>query len=289
MKTVNLNDPIRNKRGRTAEQWLNDLAIVGESIRMMVGGANNCAYLLMGNALDAAKKLPEYKSNYKNCRKELLTAHKMYSEYERRLFYGEFTSQMFSRTHMLDDTLKRYGDITTERYIELWQLQGAALYERTYPFIRSLMNKYKTSMDNHDVPNSEQLQHMLTACAGLYVTKNIFQDTIKAVSITNDFPEDYIKDLFLPFSLEAVAKQYHKAICLFTTRHIDGFTELEERNIELGLLDLNKEWSKEEYTIDTLIDAAEAAPEMFRTSGEQAKHMRELCDIKEQLYNTQSA
>lgn len=56
--------------------------------------------------------------------------------------------------------------------------------------------------------------------------------------------------------------------------------DVEERNIELGLLQLQEAWLDTNTLYDSVSDAVDDYDEVFRTKGEQKKALREIATVK---------
>ena len=242
-------------------------------IKLTTGVCNNATYMLMLDAHDQAKKLPNYKGAVKHAYK---LAFEAWAKYEATLKYAT-KNRMFSVDDMSDATRKKYGDITDAQYFEFWQGFGYTAYTKTRPLITSLQNKYRLSLVRHNRPYAYEISWIMTAQAALELCGSIWNGGIDASVERYGLRRDIAEHIFAQFKVTDVAQRWRRAMLLQApyapTEPLDA---IETRNIEMGLLQLADAWSEGRLAVTSIHDTLDEYDELFRTQGELKKEKREL-------------
>ena len=121
---------------------------------------------------------------------------------------------------------------------------------------------------------------VVNACLLLAVA--VHENWIKVGTAEYGIPDILMKEVFGQLSLEAVEKKWAKALSMFEPL-TDGYelTSLEQKNIQMGLDQLQEEWTSMATIRGGLNEAIEAYDEVFRTRGEQKKALRQVAEMLE--------
>lgn len=245
-------------------------------IKMATGVCNNATWLVMLDAHDKAKTLPRYRGQVKHAFKLCFDAWK---QYELRLLHTN-ENRMFHVADMDSETRKKYSEhITDKEYFEFWQGFGFSAYQKTKPFLTSLVNKYRLSLINHKQPNAEELAWVMTAQAALEISGSILKEAINECVETFSLRRDIAEDIFGQFSVEEVAQRWKRAMLLLEPGCIFDLDDVESRNIEMGLVQLAQAWSDTTTAMLSVHDTVDDYEEMFVNSAQRKKEKREIKKI----------
>lgn len=266
----------QNPKGYKNEEEVK-LAIARASsvIKLACGVCNNATYYIMTDAHDKIKKHPSYKHKVKQAYKRVIAA---WGEYERRLIYPPGV-RFFHMDDMTPEVRKKYGKISDRDYYDFWAGIGGAAYAKTRPFITSLWNKYRLSLANHNVPYPSELAWVLTTMAAFELCCDIYTTAVRECANQYGLRHDLLDYIFKPFNLRKVADLWKDAM-MMTEPMKFSLTSLEDKNIELGLRQLNEVWANPDLMYDSTREVAEDYSEVFRTKGEQRKAIGEINKIK---------
>lgn len=245
-------------------------------IKFICGVANNAAWLVALEALDHARRCRGYRGNVKYRFKQSVAA---YHDYERNLIHNK-NNRMFCVADMTPDIRKKYGNITDREYYDFWTATGAQAYAKTKPMITSLWNKYRLSLQSHNVKESEHLAWVMTATAALELAVNLYKRAIKDIVESYKLPRHLVEYVFSQFSLEPVRKRWNEAMLSLSPEVDYTISGMEERNIIHGLEQLQEAWTDTSVLYDSASETVAEYEEVFRTPGEQKKVMREIAGIK---------
>lgn len=246
-------------------------------IKLVCGVANNASWLVMLDAMDHARQCRRYGGNVKRQFKQCL---EMFHAYERKLIYAN-ENRMFHLADMAPEIRKKYGDITDRQYYEFWTSTGASAYQRTQPEITSLANKYRLSLQKHGAKDAEHVAWVMTAMASLELAGQLYERIINESVKSYGLPRRIFDHVFSQFSLSEISKAWCKAMCALAPESVDyKLDDVEERNIELGLIQLQDAWLDTDTLYDSVSDAVDDYDEVFRTKGEQKKALREIATVK---------
>lgn len=260
----------------TIEELQRRMAAAAGLVKFICGVANNAAWLVALEALDHARRCRDYRGNVKYRFKQSVAA---YHDYERNLIHNK-NNRMFCVADMTPGIRKKYGNITDREYYDFWTATGAQAYTKTKPMITSLWNKYRLSLQSHNVKESEHLAWVMTATAALELAVNLYKRAIKDIVESYKLPRHLVEYVFSQFSLEPVRKRWNNAM-LSLSPHVDyTISGMEERNIVHGLEQLQEAWTDTSVLYDSASETVAEYEEVFRTPGEQKKVMREIAGIK---------
>lgn len=247
-------------------------------VKLICGVANNAAWLVALDGYDHAKKCKRYRQTVKKAFREAVEE---WHRYERNLLHAE-ENRMFHVADMSADIRKKYGDITDREYYDFWSNAGAPAYEKTKPLITSLWNKYKKSLESHDVQDAEHVAWVMTALASLELSVKMFERAVEECISGYNLPRSLVRYVFGGFSLQRVSRAWRRALVLLEpgTDGID-LSESERRNIELGLEQLCEAWVQPSLLYDSTFENVGDYEEVFRTKGEQKKCLREIAEVRE--------
>ena len=95
-------------------------------------------------------------------------------------------------------------------------------------------------------------------------------------------PEILMKEIFGQLSLGTVEKKWAKALTILEPL-TDSYelSRTEQKNIQMGVDQLQEEWTSLATIRGGLNEAIEAYDDVFRTKGEQKKALRQIADMRE--------
>jgi len=261
---------------RSMEQLSLDMANASALVKLTCGVTNNATWLIMGNAHDAIKSHPRYKHEVKRLFKQ---AFEEFKKNERTLLYSR-ENRMFHVADMLPEERKRYGDITDAQYFEYWQGLGTKAYMESKKWVSSLENKYRLSLDRHGVQNSLPLSKVMAAQACIELSCSMYDDVIATCISNYNVPYKFINGLFKPFSLRNVSPVWYKAMCALDPS-VEAYMleDDEEKNIELGIIQLQEVWGNPQLMYDSMLDTVKDFEDIFRTKGENKKSQKEIREM----------
>ena len=274
-----------------------DFARCAGFVKMATGVANNAALAVMRHALSVIKDQRDsdtYKERpyrphpgYRHKATQLFgLAEREVAIYRSRLLHpvgGDL--RFFHVDDMPQEVRKKYGDMTDRQYFEFWEGTGSDAYLKSQPLLNSLWNKYRKSLLSHGVPAEEQSAWAITAMTCLQLAVEIWDHSMQSVgeAVDHKLTDDFICDVYRPFSLRRVADLWQQAIVALTpetaTYKLD---DADERNIELGIRQLREMWASPDLSFNATMQAVEDYDELFRTQGERKKALRELAEMRDE-------
>jgi len=269
----------------TKEEILQRISAAAATVKLCCGVANNAAWMAALEAHDHIKAHRNYKravrggqtirSYYK---KAIFEFHK----YERRLIYAD-QNRMFHVADMTPEVRKKYGNITDREYYEFWAAIGFTAYQRTRPMVTSLWNKYRLSLAQHGIEQPDIVAWAMTGQACLALAVKVCDTAITSACDGKILTERVGRHIFGQFSLKDVAKLWMDALKA-TDPKTDTYTltDVEERNIRVGLEQLEEAWTNPSMLYGSTIGAAEAYDEIFRTQGELKKACKDIEQAKQE-------
>jgi len=264
-------------------------------VKMMMGVADNCALMVMRHAHDKISDLRDNDSYTERPRRP----HPNYRHKTKMLFRKAIDESVVWRASLLnpphgdirffhvDDmepsARKIYGAMTDREYFEFWQATGSKAYMKCLPLMTSLCNKFRLSMENHGIANAAQTAWGITALTVLQLSVDTWKRTMCSVkeAIDGRLTDDFIEHMYRPFLLTKVADWWEKALIAMSPETGDyKLDSSEERNIKLGIEQLQEEWIHPDTPFDSLSGAVEDYDDIFRTKGEMKKALREIGEMK---------
>lgn len=260
-------DPIRNPKGfTTKEEWERNIVSSTALVKSVLGVCNNATFLYVVEALEALQGHPRYKGRvrhlFENARKE-------FKRYEGNLLYAD-KNRFFHVDDMPEHVRKMYGEDFTDRdFFEYWQGLGGAAYMKTRTLITRLANVYKNSFVRNRIEQPEIMASALAADSLFGVCESLFKYSVKEASHQFGLPHDWCLKVFRPFSLKQVSETWRFALLTLEPSIAEKLTtDLEEKNIEHGILDLVDAWSDPTILYDSMSNATDDFAELFRNKKE---------------------
>lgn len=253
------------------------LATAASVVKLVCGVGNNAAWFTMLEALDHARQCRRYKHTVK---REFNRAVEMFHRYERELVNNQH-NRMFHLADMSDAVRKKYGDISDREYYDFWKSIGGKAYQAARPQLTSLHNKYRLSLQQHGVPFAERVAWVMVAQSTLELAVKFYHSALQEANHDDKIPQRIMEHIFGQFSLAAVRRQWRIALALLSpeSERYD-LDKVEERNIEMGLIQLEEALSNPSIFYDSTLQSVEDYDDIFRTKGENKKAMREIANLK---------
>ena len=253
------------------------LATAASVVKLVCGVGNNAAWFTMLEALDHARQCRRYKHTVK---REFGKAIDMLHRYERELVNNPH-NRMFHVADMSDAVRKKYGNISDREYYDFWKSIGGRAYHTVRPQLTSLHNKYRLSLQQHGVPDAEHVAWVMVAQSTLEIAVKMYHSAIQEANHGGKIPQRIMEHIFGQFSLATVRRQWRTALALLSPES-EGYDldKVEERNIEMGLMQLEEALSDPSIFYDSTLQSVEDYDDIFRTKGENKKAMREIADLK---------
>ena len=260
------------------DELIRRLAHVSSHIKTIVGIGNNAAWSATLEAMDHVSKHPRYKQAVKQAFRQAVAA---FHDYERNLIYTD-VNRLFCVDDLMPDYRKRYGEITDREYYEYWAAVGATAYTQNRKWITSLQNKFRLSLVNHKVPNEQLVSWGMTADACLKLATCIYANMIATSAEQNHLPKVLLEEIFRGLDITNIEQRYDRALMMLEpfTETFD-LTELEQKNIQNGLDQLQDAWTSADTLRNALSSTTAAFDEVFRTKGEQKKALKLFEAIRE--------
>lgn len=264
----------------TMDELTQKMGKAANVVKLICGVANNAAALIMLDANDKMKEHPNYRQRVKMLYKHALDKRK---ELERNLLYTRM-NRFFHLEDMTDETRKIYGKISDAEYFEFWQGMGGRAYTDTRPMVTSLWNKYRLSLIKHNIKYPEIFAWSMVAMAALELACKMYESSVRSVANDHKLPVDALNQVFGGFNLRPVADLWRKALEATDPKTNDyELDEMESRNIQFGLIQLEEAWSDPNGIFDMAAGATEDFEEVFRTKGEWKKALRTIKESKQRL------
>ena len=201
-------------------------------------------------------------------------------QYERHLLNTQ-TNRMFHVADMSDDVRRKYGNISNEEYYQFWKGVGVVAYHKTKPLITSLVNKYRVSLIQHGVKDAEHVAWVMTAQAALDLAGAMYESAMKECENGLELHRKVLDEVFTQFSLKTISKDWMQALMLLAPETDPiKLSDVEERNIDLGLEQLMEAWLDPELLYSSASGAVDDFNEIFATKGFVKKVQREIAEVK---------
>ncbi len=248
-------------------------------VKLICGVANNAAWLTVLHAHDHARRCPNYRQDVKRKFKAALQALR---DYERTLLHTD-ENRMFHLADMSERVRKKYGPITDREFYEFWTGTGAATYERTKPLLTSLQNKYKLSLEREHIPEAYNVAWVMVGMATLELAVHMYDKAIDECETGYQLPRKTLNQVFGQFSLARPSKLWRDAlIALSPNSDTIEPSDLDKRNIEMGLTQLTEAWIDPTTLYNSTMDTVAEYSEVFRTKGEMKKSLREIAEVRDE-------
>ena len=295
-KHINYLALARNPKGMTIDEIELLMAQCAGFVKMMTGAANNAALVVMMDCLNKIADVrpkeeymvrpcsphPKYKHQVK---RDFARALDEYKRYRTNLIQpAPGTVKFFRFQDMPAEARRKYGVVTDAQYFEFWEATGALVYQKSQPLIGSLWNKFRLSMQAHGVPCADLVAWGLVGETVLKLAVNIFERTMCSVHAACEglLSESQIFQVYAPFSLERISAAWQRAlVALAPETDAYSLDEAEERNVALGVEQLEELWTSTDLPFDATIKAVyDYSDEIFATKGFAKKAVRELTEMR---------
>jgi hypothetical protein len=122
----------------------------------------------------------------------------------------------------------------------------------------------------------------MTAMAALQLAVNMYEKAIDECVNGYQLPRKMLETVFGQFSLAHIARMWRDALCAFSpdSEHVSP-SSLDERNIEMGLEQLEESWLSTDTMYESTAGSIEDYDDVFRTKGEQKKALREIGELQD--------
>lgn len=267
------------------QEFAHAIGAVSNMVKMCVGIGNNAAWSACLDAYDHIKKHPRYRQQVKGGSTPEQNFKRFFDilkRYERQLRYTEH-NRFFRVSDMSPETRKRYGDITDEQYYDFWAAMGSTAYAETQPFFTSLVNKLRLAYLNHGVANPDIMGWAMAAQMALTMAVNIY--TCALDNAAKDMPvlsRKQYAQIFRDFDLSQAEKWWVSCVEELDPTPVE-LTSLEQKNIELGYMQLEKMWLDENTIFGSRIKTFEEYDEVWRTKGEMKKAIRQYSEMRDNV------
>lgn len=256
---------------------LEAIPVIAEFMKTSVGVINNASWLICLDAHDAIQQHPAYRERCKRAYKDAIDR---FHRYERTLVHAQ-VNRLFHVDDLPEDKRKQYGDITDRDYYEMWASSGSMAYMKTKPLITSLWNKYRVSLISHKVPHADLMAWPMAAMCTLKLAVKAYNSGVQGVCNTWKLPKRVVDGVFGQLSLEQVAKSWANALMLTSPEVMDyDLDEIEERNIMLGIHQLEMEWTSPDILLGSIYKAVKDYGENFSDKAAHRSAMKRILEIK---------
>lgn len=269
---LNITNP---KLYRTEAEVAHALAAAASVVKLITGTANNAAWLVMMHAHDQIRKHPKYKHETKRAYKAAIRA---WHDYETALVTAN-TNRFFHVDDMAEHVRRKYGNITDAQYYEFWTSMGGTAYLQTKPMITSLWNKFRLSLLQHNVKHAEKVAWVMTALSCLELAVKMYESALRTVRENSGLPPSLINSIFACFSLRHISALWRKALDMTEDITYD-IDEVEERNIELGVRQLQDAWTNGHLLYDSVRQSITDYDDVFRNKMEMRMALAEINTIE---------
>lgn len=254
-------------------------------MKMIFGCVNNMVLLHMAEVIYMVRTSPRYNQEVRH---EFLRVIKDIKDYNRNLLYG--SREWFSVKKMPENTRRIYGDITDSEYYDYWASLGGPTLTRCKDEINVLQNKFKLSMESHNISDVKLMSNLMVVQSLLNAAEAVYGTTINSfIQTYSDYLKKYhidrmmVNTIWRDFSLSRIAKSWERAML---TLSIKGekwqITEDEERNITLTIDQLCEKLNDAATYYQATMQTTEDFAEVFKSKGMQKKALREIAQRMEE-------
>jgi hypothetical protein len=121
----------------------------------------------------------------------------------------------------------------------------------------------------------------MTAQAAIDLSLALFESAAKECEVGLKLHRKVIDEVFSQFSLKTISKDWMRALMLLAPETDPiKLSEVEERNIDLGLQQLMEAWLDPELLYSSASGAVDDFKEIFATKGFVKKVQREIAEVK---------
>ena len=286
-----------NPNGLTLADLEKMVAKCSGFVKMMTGVANNAALLIMVDCLNKIADVRDGDSyrqrpysphpRYRHAVKAAFNnALKEKQAYRRALLYPSGDAvRFFHMDDMPEAARKHYTQLTDREYFEFWEGTGALAYQKSLPLVSSLWNKFRLSMQGHGVPHADLAAWGMVGTTVLELSESIYRRSLRSVFEACDglIPTETLHRIYGPFSLKRVCNAWQHALDMLAPETKNYLLDdVEERNVALGVEQLQDLWTSPSISFDATIQAVEDfSDDIFATKGQAKKAIRSLSAIRD--------
>ena len=297
MKQMNLLAMAKNPRGMTIDELEQLVAQCSGFVKMMAGVANNAAILIARDCYNKIADIrdretyatrpysphPRYRQRVKQLFKAAIIDE--YRRYRRELLHPRVDGiRFFCLSDMPASARRKYGALTDEEYFEFWEGTGVLAYQRSQPLIGSLWNKFRLSMQGYGVARPELVAWGLVGATVLELSTVVWTRAMKSVyeACEGVLTMKQVQYIYAPFSLWRLSKAWQRALMLMTPEVSEyDLNDGDERNVALGVEQLEELWVSPDLPFDATIAAVEDfSDDIFASKGHSKKAIRQLTEMR---------
>lgn len=251
--------------------------LCGAYFKTIMCACNSSAHFVMNHAHDLVKHHPAYKGKVKYAFK---LANEAMVRYRRGLI-ASTSPRFFHIEDFPPHVRQRFAPNATDTdYYDYWEAIGAQGYEKAKPFIFSMQNKYKKSLDAHKVNNADVVAWLFTAMAVLSTAVNIYESAVRKSIGAFGLSRKLVEANFYKFSLKGVCDAWSKALHTINLVERYQLDEVEDRDIEQGLIQLAQIWINPDVVFGAAAEATADFPEIFSSKRQAQKQVAALYELK---------
>lgn len=275
-----IRDYVRNPKGFRNVGEIEAAAVTSASImKLMCGVGNNATHEVLCNAHDYIKKHSQYKGRVAGLFKKVFKDWRMY---ESNLLYAT-KNRFFHVADMPEQVRSMYGDITDKEYFEYWQGLGASVYVNTKPLISALNNKFRLSLQQHNVEEADIAAWGLTGSACLQLSCHMYDMATDSCCDIVGLQKKEMRKIFKPLLLDNISKAWNLA-CDELSPGMRNYklSEFEEGNISLSFKQILEKWTNPVNIYDAVSACIEDYAEVFKSKKALRLAIAEINDMKEE-------
>lgn len=267
----------------TYEEIVKAVGNAAAIFKLVCGVGNNAAWVVMMEGFGHARRCKAFRRSLPGGYTigwYFKRAVNDFYQYERHLLTTP-TNRMFHVSDMSDNVRCKYGNISDEEYYEFWKGVGVVAYHKTKHLITSLVNKYRVSLLQHNVKDADHVAWVMTAQAALDLAGAMYESAMKECEVGMSLHRKVLDGVFSQFSLKTVSKDWMRALMLLAPETDPiKLSDVEERNIDLGLQQLMEAWLDPELLYSSASGAVDDFHEIFATKGFVKKVQREIAEVQ---------
>ena len=274
------------KPAMTHEELERKMTAAASTVKLVCGVGNNAAWLVVLEAYGHAKQHRRFNQNIKGGKRVswfFNRVMKLYHEYEHRLVDARH-NRLFHVADMDEKTRRKYGEgITDREYYDFWAASGNPCYSKTHPLVTSLWNKYRLSLQHNDVSDADKVAWVMVGQAALELAVTMYDLAIDECEKGYGIKRSILEYIFGQFSMKEIASEWYRAMMTLAPE-IGPIvpSDLDEKNIDLGIRQLMEAWLDYDTLYDSTADTVAEYNEVFRTRGFQKKVLREIAEVRQE-------
>lgn len=253
--------------------------------KIYCGIINGATWLACLEAHDKMKGHPLFKKRIKGgytVEQYFKRVFKEFGNYERNVIYSE-PFHFYRLSELPPEYRKCFNNISDREYYELWSAVGAKMYEKTYPFVSCLANKFKLPLVARNEKDADIIGWLLTASTCLRIADSVFSHVVCDIANISGFSKNKMYGLFKDSSLTKVYKQWLSAAKTLYADLEVSIDNIESSNIVNGIEDLTNRWTSRSIIFDSITDVFQNYDEVWRTPGEQKRALKIVRELIDQM------